>query len=156
MWLITQHGFYSIALDRSNSTRHRIAAACESDLRRLKTLAGLEARIQQSTEENAEWFVSVEDKELVRVMNALGNTIDYPCFQSRLAWRPEQAPRGFLYGRVLSLLRQVTGLEKPKEPKNLSENSWFWGRATQQLDLQALQAPAWHNEQEQRRLNKTA
>lgn len=107
MWLITQHGFYSIVRDRDNASRYLVRARVSKDLQNLKSLAGLEAEIRSTPGREYPFRLLVDERELPRVMNALGNTIDYPSFSARIANRIDQACRTLLYGEVLTTLRSI-------------------------------------------------
>jgi hypothetical protein len=107
MWLITQHGFFSVVRDRENATRFLVRARVRKDLQNLKSLAGLEAEVQSSPEREYPFRLRVEEREFPRVMNALGNTVDYPSFTARIAQRIDQACRTLLYGEVMDSLRAI-------------------------------------------------
>lgn len=107
MWLITQHGFYSLVRDRENATRFLVRSRSSSDLKNLKALAGLEACIRETLEAEYPYRMIIDEREMPRVMNALANTVDYPCFTARLAQRIDQACRTLLYGEVMQTLREI-------------------------------------------------
>ncbi len=107
MWLITQHGFFSVVRDRENATRFLVRSRVRKDLQNLKALAGLEAEVQSSPEREYPFRLRVEEREFPRVMNALGNTVDYPSFTARIAQRIDQACRTLLYGEVMETLRAI-------------------------------------------------
>ena len=107
MWIITQHGFFSVVRDRENATRFLIRARVRRDLLNLKSLAGLEAEVQTSPEREYPFRLRVEEREFPRVMNALGNTVDYPSFSARIAQRIDQACRTLLYGELFATLREL-------------------------------------------------
>lgn len=107
MWIISQHGFYSIVRDRENASRFLIRSRVARDLANLKSLAGLEASIRQSEEREYPFRLLIDERELPRVMNALGNSIDYPSFTARVAQRIDQACRMLVYGEVFGALRAI-------------------------------------------------
>jgi len=107
MWIITQHGFYSIVRDRENASRFLIRSRVARDLANLKGLAGLEASIRQTEEREYPFRLVIDERELPRVMNALGNSIDYPSFTARIAQRIDQACRMLVYGEIFGALRAI-------------------------------------------------
>ncbi len=127
MWLITQHGFFSVVRDRENATRFLVRARVRRDLQNLKSLAGLEAEVQSSPEREYPFRLRVEEREFPRVMNALGNTVDYPSFTARIAQRIDQACRTLLYGEVMESLRAIYDpAESPQQrpsPRGAGEQS---------------------------------
>jgi hypothetical protein len=100
MWLFTQHGFYSIVADRDQPGRHLARARVRLDLENLKKLAGLGGTIRATPEADYGYRILLEAPELVRVMNALANTVDYPNFKAAIAKRPDQAARSATYHRI--------------------------------------------------------
>ena len=124
MWLITQHGFYSLVRDRENAARFLVRSRVRKDLLNLKSLAGLEAEVQSSPDREYPFRLRIDEREMPRIMNALGNSIDYPSFTSRIAQRIDQACRTLLYGEVLNTLRAiydpaaVSQLRRPNPPSS--------------------------------------
>lgn len=100
MWLFTQHGFYSIVADRDHPGRHLARARIQRDLENLKKLAGLAGEIRTTPEADYAFRVSLDANELLRVMTALANTVDYPNFKAAVARRPDQAGRSGTYHRI--------------------------------------------------------
>ncbi len=100
MWLFTQHGFYSIVADRDHPGRHLVRARVQADLENLKKLAGISATILATPEADYGYRLTVDAAELLRLMTALANTVDYPNFKSRIAKRPDQADRSAVYHRI--------------------------------------------------------
>jgi hypothetical protein len=100
MWLFTQHGFCSIVADRTQPGQHLVRARIRADLENLKKLAGITGPIQATPDADYGYRLSVDAATLIRLMNALANTIDYPNFKGRIAQRPDQAGRSATYHRI--------------------------------------------------------
>lgn len=100
MWLFTQHGFYSIVADRKLPGRHMIRARVRLDLENLKKLAGITEAIQVTPDADYKYRLSIEAATLIRLMNVLANTVDYPNFKGRIGQRPDQAGRSATYHRI--------------------------------------------------------
>ena len=107
MWLITQHGFYSLVRDRENASRFIVRSRSLKDMENLKHLAGIDAEVRSTPEREYPYRMLVEEREMPRVMNSLANTIDYPNFSSRIATRIDQACRSLLYAEVFASLRRI-------------------------------------------------
>jgi len=107
MWIISQHGFYSIVRDRDNATRFLVRGRVRSDLENLKKLAGFEGSVLKTPEADYHYRIIVDEKEVPRIMNCLANTIDYPNFKGRIANRKDQVERLGLYHEVWGTLQRL-------------------------------------------------
>ncbi|MEI6358331.1 MAG: hypothetical protein WCP53_14710, partial [Verrucomicrobiota bacterium] len=95
--MFTQHGFYSIVADRVEAGRHLVRARVRPDLENLKKLAGITGTIRTTPDADYRYRLSIDAAELIRLMNALANTVDYPNFKARISQRPDQVGRSGTY-----------------------------------------------------------
>lgn len=102
MWLATQHGFYSIVEKKSGE--FHIRARCRKDLENLVALSGLATPILETSTGDYAWRFIVGKSEVLKVLAALGNSIDYCNFKDRIHDLPDQREKVPIYSRLWSQL----------------------------------------------------
>jgi hypothetical protein len=101
MWLASQHGFYSV-VEKQPGQIH-IRARCRNDLENLIALARLAAPPVETPEGDYRWRVVVGKPDLLRVLAAIGQTVNYPNFKNRIHALPDQRDKSTIYSRIWSL-----------------------------------------------------
>jgi hypothetical protein len=97
MWIFAQEGFYSIV---KKPDGYHVRARRKQDLFNLgftpvKSYAG----------SDYPWRVILPDKaELLKLMEQLGQSVDYPNFKSRVGQRPDQRHRLHAYQDIWGLM----------------------------------------------------
>lgn len=110
MWLCTQHGFYSIVLKTPGE--FHVRARLKRDLENLRALlvhadpggtASRRARewiIHRSTNADYRWRLVVTQPDVIMMMAALGDSIDYSNFKNRIHTRADQCDKSIAYGNL--------------------------------------------------------
>lgn len=101
MWLATVHGFYSVVFKEH---MHHVRARTRGDLERLLRLSGLEKRIEVRAEADYRYRVLCTEEELVRVMIALAQTVDYSNYKNVIDRSPDQKEKSAAYHALWSAL----------------------------------------------------
>jgi hypothetical protein len=106
MWLMTQHGFYSI-VQKAAGVYH-VRSRERADLENLvKGVPLPDAEIHESREADYAFRLLVGKPELDKIMAFLGNTVDYPNFKGRIDAMPAQAHKP--YHKVWRVLADTLG-----------------------------------------------
>jgi hypothetical protein len=106
MWLMTQHGFYSIV--QKEPGRYHVRGRERRDLENLVARVPLpEAPIQESRSTDYAARIVVGREQLAAVVQFLGASIDYDNFKARIALTPDQAHKP--YHEVWQVLADALG-----------------------------------------------
>ena len=103
MWLLTQHGFYSLPRSRSEPEKTQVRARTRRDLVNLQTLTGNPAPILKTLYADYRWRILITPGEIERIVTRLTRDIDYPNFRASVAQRPDPEHRGHDYRRIRGL-----------------------------------------------------
>lgn len=98
MWLFTKRGFYSIVQKKKGE--FHIRARVKPDLGNLKDLAGIKEKIVTTRDADYRYRLVVGPEEIGRVMERLGQDIDYANFKSKVASDPEQRDKLGAYHEI--------------------------------------------------------
>ena len=108
MWLMTKHGFYSIVQKKSGE--FHIRARVRKDLENLVArvpLAG--ATIHTSKEADYAYRIIAGQDDVRRVMQFLGDTLDYSNFKNTVAHTPDQKEKHEAYATVWHTMLEALG-----------------------------------------------
>lgn len=98
MWLFTKHGFYSIV--RKKEGEFHIRARVKHDLENLKELAGISEKIITTLDADYRFRLVVGADQIVKVMERLGDGIDYSNFKGKVASDPDQREKLGAYHEI--------------------------------------------------------
>ena len=108
MWLMTKHGFYSI-VEKKPGEFH-IRARVPKDLENLVERVPLpESEILSTKSADYHYRIIAGKGEVLKVMQFLGETVDYSNFKNRIEELPDQEQRHGLYSEVWGLLLRGLG-----------------------------------------------
>lgn len=110
MWIVTQQGFFSIVQHRDEPDTFLVRARVQGDLENMVQLSGLNQKVLSTPQADYPYRVSLSREELGRVMDSLGNDIDYPNFKSRIAAKTDQRNRSRVYFNVYHALEALQNL----------------------------------------------
>jgi len=105
MWIMSQHGFYSIVQLNQKPDTFLVRARHRQDLESLTKLAGLAAEIKHTPSHDYPYRIVVNGAEVQTIMARLGETIDYPNFKARIHELPEQENKNAAYMQIWSTMR---------------------------------------------------
>jgi hypothetical protein len=109
MWLITQHGFFSIVANSYNPNEgsHQIRTRCEADAHTLKAMAALAGEVVETPQADYPFRIVVRQEELTNVFALLSKAIDYDNFKARVDASPTQRHKSPFYHKVWAILNQL-------------------------------------------------
>src|SRR5262245_838848 len=109
MWLMTKHGFYSI-VEKKPSEFH-VRARVRKDLENLVARVPLPgAKIHASKGADYPFRIVTGKGDVLKVMQFLGETLDYPNFKDTAARKPDQQTKLGAYHAVWErLLAELSG-----------------------------------------------
>ncbi len=110
MWLFTKHGFYSIV--RKKESEFHVRARLKGDLENLIRVVGLEAKIITTRDADYRYRLVVGGQDVARVMECLGQEIDYSNFKGKIASDPKQRGRLGAYHEIWSVMYGVQRREE--------------------------------------------
>ena len=114
MWLMTKHGFYSIV--EKQAGEFHVRAREKRDLENLKQIAQLDdAEIVETPHNDYACRIIVGRDEMLRVLAALGENIDYDNFKNEIHDTPDQAHKP--YAKVWKVLADALGAYGSKPPR---------------------------------------
>ncbi|MGE5551494.1 MAG: hypothetical protein ACM3ZC_13360 [Bacteroidota bacterium] len=106
MWLMTKHGFYSI-VQKAPGTYH-VRAREKRDLQNLINRVRVPlGRIIETRKADYRYRLLVDGDTLLRIMEFLGDSINYDNFKAEIARTPDQARKP--YHQVWSILAYALG-----------------------------------------------
>jgi hypothetical protein len=108
MWLMTKHGMFSIVEKRPGEihVRSRERADLENLVNRVP-LAG--AEILSSTATDYRFRIIIARAELMRILQFLGESLDYSNFKGEVGRTPDQALKEPLYHEVWQVFADAFG-----------------------------------------------
>lgn len=101
MWLMTQHGFFSIV--KKDEAIH-VRARARADLENLKRVARLRATILEWSGADYRWRLLVDERGLRAILATLADTLDYPNFKDRIRKLPDQRGKKDAYNGIWARL----------------------------------------------------
>ena len=117
MWLLTKHGMYSIVKKGENQFHVRARVRC--DLENLVARVPLPgATIHFSRTTDYPFRLIVGGDEVLKIMQFLGESLDYKNFKDTVNSTPDQRDKHYVYGQVWHLLLDKFG----GYGKNVSEH----------------------------------
>lgn len=105
MWLITQHGFYSIV--RKGPDDFHVRARVRADLAELRELTALQAEIEEWPQADYRYRLRVNRDDYRLITRTLAETVDYPNFKERVGERESQRPKRHAYFRIWETLARL-------------------------------------------------
>ena len=117
MWLLTKHGAYSIV--KKGESQFHVRARVRRDLENLVDRMPLPgAVIHFSRTTDYPFRLIVGGDEVLKIMQFLGETLDYKNFKDTVSSTPDQRDKHSVYGQVWHLLLDKFG----GYGKNVSEH----------------------------------
>ena len=108
MWLMTKHGFYSIVQKKPGE--FHVRARVRKDLENLVARVPLtEATIHTSKEADYGYRVITGQDDVWRVMQFLGDTLDYSNFKNTVTQTPDQKEKHEAYATVWHTMLDALG-----------------------------------------------
>ncbi len=107
MWIMSQHGFYSIVQHNAEPDTFLVRARVRQDLVNLQALVPLAGEIVSYAGSDYPYRVFVSRNEVAAIMARLGETIDYPNFKNHIHSLPDQKAKSGAYMKVWSALHGV-------------------------------------------------
>ncbi len=105
MWLMTQHGFYSIVCKGDDA--FHIRARVKRDLEYLNEIMGWKLKIHSSSDTDYRYRIIVSRICMLEVLQAIGERIDYGNFKNRVHSTPDQAAKSTAYANVWAELYRL-------------------------------------------------
>ncbi len=116
MWLMTQHGFYSIVQKGDGS--YHIRARVRKDLENVLEMMGWEYKIEVWPNADYRYRIIVKHVQVVALTKAIAEQIDYDNFKSRIHELRDQKEKSAAYGKVWGVM---AGLQSRGQSDKVSE-----------------------------------
>jgi hypothetical protein len=115
MWLMTKHGFYSIVEKKPGEFHLR--ARVRKDLENLVERVPLpEAEIHASKTADYPFRIITGKANVLKVMQFLGESLDYSNFKNTVARTPDQLDKHHAYSKVwTTMIHELGGYGRPGE-----------------------------------------
>ena len=108
MWLMTKHGMFSI-VEKQPGEIH-VRSRERGDLENLVNRVPLSgAEILSSTATDYRFRIIIPRAELMRILQFLGESLDYSNFKGAISRTPDQAHKEPLYHRVWDIFAEAFG-----------------------------------------------
>ncbi len=125
MWLMTTQGFYSIVKHTTLADRFMVRSRARKDLENLLALlenGGHAAEIFETPHSDYAYRILVTGKQKAKILEVLGEEIDYSNFKSEVGRRPDQADKLDAYHEIWAVMRRTqqqheSRQERPMEVK---------------------------------------
>ncbi len=102
MWLMTQHGFYSIVQKRDG--HFHIRARVRKDLENVLALMDWKFEIEEWPRADYAYRILVEHHDVIALVRTMAAHIDYDNFKSRIHELPDQKDKSSAYGKVWGVM----------------------------------------------------
>lgn len=107
MWLMTQHGFFSVVASRDGKG-YQIRARLREDIENaLDILGDDELTWLRTTDADYRYRIIVDKERLLRFMNHIASHIDYPNFKDRIHHRKDQKNKEKAYFSIWSVMYEL-------------------------------------------------
>ena len=103
MWLMTQHGFFSVIEDEDPAYL-LIRARRKGDLENLSNLVTFKATVEDTKEADYRYSIRLKKGSARRLLAATFDRIDYPNFRDAISKTPDQREKIFSYRQIWSTL----------------------------------------------------
>lgn len=103
MWLMTQHGLYSVIED-DDPAYLRIRARRRQDLENLANLVTFKVEVHDSKAADYRYSIRLKRGSARRLLAATFDHIDYPNFRDAITKTPDQREKIFSYRQIWSTL----------------------------------------------------
>lgn len=103
MWLMTQHGLYSVVEDEDPAYL-RIRARRKQDLDNLAELVSFKIEIMEADEADYRYSIRLKRGSARRLLSATFDQINYPHFRDAISKTPDQREKIFSYRQIWSTL----------------------------------------------------
>lgn len=103
MWLMTQHGLYSVVQDEDPAYL-RIRARRKQDLDNLSDLVTFKAEVIESDASDYRYSIRLKRGSARRLLAATFDHINYPNFREAITRTPDQREKIFSYRQIWSTL----------------------------------------------------
>jgi len=108
MWLMTKHGFYSIVQKKPGE--FHVRARVRKDLENLVERVPLPgAKIHDTKTADYSFRIVTDKGDVLKVMQFLGDTLDYSNFKNTVARTPDQQNKHDAYGSVWHTMMDALG-----------------------------------------------
>lgn len=107
MWLMTQHGFYSIVQNSQTEGEYFIRARVKRDLENLSQLMGWKKKVLRWASADYRYRLIVSREEMLAATARIAEAIDYSNFKGRIHQLPDQEDKSLAYGRVWATMEAL-------------------------------------------------
>ena len=104
MWLMTQHGFFSIV--RNDADRYYVRARVKADLENLNRLMGWDGEVLEWPSADYRYRLVVSRPDMLALLAAIGEAVDYGNFKGRIGELPGQREKLAAYHEVWALMNR--------------------------------------------------
>lgn len=110
MWLMTQHGFYSVVKKEDG---YHVRARERADLLPLigTALRDADSEIVDTPLNDYPYRIIVDHDRLIEIMEFLGNSVNYGNFKARVDSIPAQKRKP--YHRIWAMMKEAIGDDRP-------------------------------------------
>lgn len=105
MWLMTQHGFYSIV--QKQPREYQVRARVRRDLENVLGLMEWEHDIIEGEGTDYPYRIKIPRYQLLDLLARFGGEIDYDNFKNRIHELPDQKAKSSAYARVWGVMAGV-------------------------------------------------
>lgn len=102
MWLMTQHGFYSIVQKRDGC--FHVRARVRKDLENVLELMGWSYEIEEWPRADYRYRILIEHSQVLQLLQQMALHIDYANFKNRIHELPDQKDKSSAYARVWGVM----------------------------------------------------
>lgn len=106
MWLMTQHGFYSI-VEKQGACQVR--ARVRRDLENILGMMGWAYDIIEGEGTDYPYRIKIPRYKLLELLLRFGSEIDYRNFKNKIQQLPDQKAKSSAYGKVWGLMAGLQG-----------------------------------------------
>jgi hypothetical protein len=129
MWLMTKHGFYSIV--QKQPGEFHVRARVRQDLENLVVRVPLPgAEIHATRTADYSFRIVIGKGDVLKVMQFLGDSLDYSNFKDTIARTPDQQNKHSVYHRIWSMMLEAFGGYGRTTKSAINEKNYEYIRAT--------------------------
>lgn len=107
MWLMTQHGFFSIVKNSQAPDEYFVRGRVKNDLANLNHLMGWKRKIHTWATADYRYRIIVSQQEMIGLVAQIAEAIDYSNFKGRIHTLPDQDEKSAAYGRVWAVMEAL-------------------------------------------------
>ncbi len=110
MWLASKHGFYSIV--QKSPGQFHVRARVKQDLENLLGLLAWEIEIYRWPGADYRFRIIIGEQHLHALLSALGQTLDYDNFKSKISSLPDQQKRLHAYNTIWATMARLQDIHE--------------------------------------------